>query len=176
MIDDFMVFCARYRDVNFPTVCIKLKGQEDNSNIFVGADSVKISPIMRYDKYCFVQLQRFDTNYRKSHSAINASMIKEDEKSKDKDNNKSKNEDNNDKTNGYNCIFISEFYRRKLGLQKNKIARLEITPNNESLISFLYPIRIAFNHPEIVFRCMLRLSIIGILVSIILAMWKSNNC
>jgi len=54
MIDDFMIFCTRKQDVNYPTACIKLKGYEDNTHIFYGAQSVRISLKTYKFKFCFV--------------------------------------------------------------------------------------------------------------------------
>lgn len=64
MEEDFKIFCARIQDVNFPTACIKLKGQEDNTSIFTDAESIKISKQSKPKKYCYIQLQKFDHNYR----------------------------------------------------------------------------------------------------------------
>lgn len=151
MTDKFKIFCARREDVRYASACVRLKFYtfETGKHIFRDADSICIKNIDKYDKLCFVQLQRFDRNYCNSHSGISECY--------------------ESKICGYNCIFLSEHYRKKLCVETNDIVELEIVPNNKSCIGFFYPLMIGLGHPEIVFRCMLKLTFLGIFITIFLA-------
>ena len=163
---DFKVYCSRVQDEMAPYVFINIPSHSIYNKFLDNATSIKIyNP--RSNKSCYVQPRTYDENYRKSHNYLCNRDSNSDGCDIDKEN-KLK----NDIEDNY-CIFISEYYRKRLGItstttrdEKYSIV-LEISKGNESFEMF-YSFFIALQHPETTFKCMVWLAIIGILTSILL--------
>ena len=133
----FFVKCSRVQDEVAPYVFISLRNTDNPKAL--------AAKIIHEKKVCYVQLRAYDENYRDSHNGL------------------AKDFDSSDK----DYIFISQYYREKLNIDKDTSVKLSIISSDFLLTRIIYPLLVAIYHPETTFKTMTWITIIGIFLSII---------
>ena len=141
----FVVCCARDRDIDKAVVWVRYCDPNHQPFFKRRPRIVSIKEEGRCLKKIFLQYREFDKNYERTLADFN--FYKK----------------NLSETNE-NVVFLSEYYRRKLGVEKNREYTLVISPSYLTYPYFL--IRAGLQHADNLFRLMMCFSLFSTIVSI----------